>query len=353
MLDNNIAIINSWYSNKPDLLPRNTIKEVDVTQNEVSVVGGSKGVGMIFSNVLYPATWSDTELTGYYGTWTSYTLDGQTNWANADPQMQGVSSLTAIYEQTGNLVYKFENTWGDTNAENYSVTGITHKIRPLGTSSTLNYTYNHFQGTRNHTPADDNPITPVFTFDGNWIYMTVPHCLIRGRYGIIWKTGSSRFDELFPFQFSWTINYGGFKVKEVLATFGSDNLPYEISKNGFIEKSSVYITTTEVDGEITTTNVELGTHLASKIISKWQNGRQYLTAEIPCIDYYNENGDKLIDINGTKPLLNLYDKVAFKNRGQYVYVDSQGNSKVFIIMKKTFNYKGKKTLTIECLEEVL
>ena len=142
-----------------------------------------------------------------------------------------------------------------------------------------------------------------------------------------------------------TINVlGNFFTEEGQTTFGSSSeFSENLSSNELIQTDSYY-----VDEYLL--SQPLAKHIVDTVISKYSNGVECVEIEVTPSDYYDIDGNKIINTNGrntnneTKPIFDKYDIVTpyvIKNGVETPYsTKDDGSAKSFRVIGIEYSYKG-------------
>lgn len=163
-----------------------------------------------------------------------------------------------------------------------------------------------------------------------------------------------------------TITIQGYKYKllfqDIYKYFICDNKDVSMIENELLQDGDNFNKKTIIhqDDGTTATEIEtipLKTFLSDNIIKQYKNGKELLTILCDIDDYYDENGDKVIDkLNSeNKPMtFNLHDIVIpYINKDTPFSVYSSGKAKAFEVVTLNFSYSGvvrQKLTLLEILE---
>lgn len=134
--------------------------------------------------------------------------------------------------------------------------------------------------------------------------------------------------------------------------FISDNDNVNFEDNELMQDGNVYVSPQKG-------NIGLGKFLSDNIIKQYENGKELLTLICDIDDYYDTDGNKVIDkLNKEVPMtFNFHDIVIpYKNKDTPISTYKNGNAKAFEVVAINFSYSGcvRQTLTLlEILEEEL
>ena len=137
-----------------------------------------------------------------------------------------------------------------------------------------------------------------------------------------------------------TINVlGNFFTEEGQTTFGSSSeFSESLSSNELIQTDSKY-------KHETLGNRALAQHIVDTVSSKYSNGVECVEIEVTPSDYYDIDGNKIINTNNeTKPIFDKYDIVTpyvIKNGVEKPYsTKNDGSAKSFRVIGIEYSYKG-------------
>lgn len=145
--------------------------------------------------------------------------------------------------------------------------------------------------------------------------------------------------------------------------FTCDNADVLMITNELLQDGDVFNKKTIIQQNDGTTVAEietipLATYLSDNIIKQYKDGKELLTIICDIDDYYNENGDKVIDKLNSEDIpmtFNLHDIVIpYINKYTPISVYKSGNAKAFEVVALNFTYNGvvRQELTLlEILEE--
>lgn len=143
------------------------------------------------------------------------------------------------------------------------------------------------------------------------------------------------YKKYIPKQIEITI-YGntiGINLTNGSVTYGSGNKPYSLSGNELLQDNGK------------SANIPLTKNLANNILDQYAKGKETATLLCSISDYYNENGEKVIDTKTNKMSFRLHDEVI-----PYVYgadgkdkpmsKNQDGSAKVFEVVGSNIIYDG-------------
>lgn len=141
-------------------------------------------------------------------------------------------------------------------------------------------------------------------------------------------------------------------------SYGSGENIYSISNNELIQATNFYVDTT-TDDNATQDQIKL---LCNNILDEYKYGKEKAVIECAVSDYYDENGNKVIDAHSSdilaKQFFSIGDEVIpFVYKGSKVVEPlsrySDGTMKIFKVVSNKIEYKGApfQTLTLQEIKQ--
>ena len=163
------------------------------------------------------------------------------------------------------------------------------------------------------------------------------------------------YEEYIPTNIEITI-YGntiGIDLSDGSSTYGSGKKPHSLSGNELLQDSAK-VTKTDKSGN--NVEVALTKHLGENVLTEYAKGKETATVLCSISDYFDENGEKVIDTKTNKMSFRLHDEVipyvfGANNEDKPMSRYQDGTAKVFEVVGSNIIYDGAVWQELTLLEK--
>lgn len=145
----------------------------------------------------------------------------------------------------------------------------------------------------------------------------------------------------------------GINLSNSSMLYGKGNKPIELSKSELLQDSGVVKTISESEEIVA---MPISEYLAKNILNEYEKGKETATLLCDISDYYNESGEKVIDIKTNKMSFRLHDEVipyvfGANGQDQPMSKNQNGTAKVFEVVGSNIIYDGAVWQELTLLEK--